>query len=179
MIVSTGSSTWPVIEALASTCAVILTVVFALFAFSKDKNTDREIAEKERDVRRKQESQKLDSVVLAVVGRPASVDGTFAHIPGLVDQVQTLADCFSEHRAEVLRYQEKSDADILAITSRLDYVATQYVTNGGSTVKDDLIVIRKELTNLRVTVDGILDGQVQAASKLITADRSRPTRFNQ
>jgi len=145
-----GTGLWLPIEAIGTVTAVTISITVSIVALSRD-----------RSMKKYAEDAKLDSVVLAVVGRPASRDGTFAHIPGLVDQVKDLSDKFSEHSREVRLYQQKSDSDIIAISNRLDYVATQYVTNGGSTVKDDLVIIRRELANLRITVNGILEGQNQ------------------
>jgi hypothetical protein len=102
------------------------------------------------------QSDKLDSLVLAVVGKPESPDGTFKKVDGLVDH-------FADYVADRAKRDTAVDKSIAEIKAEVEKVAKEYITNGGSTIKDDLVVVRTALNDLRISVRGVIDAQTQAA----------------
>ena len=166
---------WSEYGALAAWLSVIVAVVVAFYALKRDRA--REAAARAADMERERGQQKereeteasrlegiIEALVLAVLGRPASADGTFPHIPGIVDQVNSLVNDFSKHSGEVREYQERTDLAITALRTVLEEVAKEYKTNGGSTVKDDLLGIIARLRKLEAGQAVLRTGQTDAAA---------------
>ena len=171
---STNSSFWSEYGALAAWASVLIAIFGGLLALRRDRAKEARSRakdmEKERQDQREREKAEeerventLEAVVLAVLGRPASADGTFPHIPGIVDQVNELVNQFAAHSSDVREYQERTDRSITALREVLETVAAEYKTNGGSTVKDDLINIVARLKKLEKGQAEIKVGQVAAA----------------
>ena len=141
VLLASSTSIWTIFEALGAVGTVAVSASIASYQLLKARGN-----------KKMTDAEKMDRLLAEVVGRPESPDGAFARVPGLVDN-------FNEHREEVRAHQTKVDVDIAAINERLDYVASQYVTNGGSTVKDDLIILRAAVSDLGTKLKEIATAQ--------------------
>ena len=156
VVTASTAGIWVPLGAIATLLTVLVTVTIALYQIRKNKAEVERKQEEKIEALKNEQTQKIDSLVLAVVGKPASPDGTFKKVDGLVDN-------FDHYVKERVIRDAAIDSAIAAVNDRLDAVAKEYVTNGGSTVKDDLVVIRTGLNDLRQSVKNVIASQTTAA----------------
>lgn len=158
-----SAGVWTPAGVLIGGASLLVSVGIVLYGLRRVRLEREQTVEAARKTKEKERNDKLDEVVLALVGRPADTVNGFAKINGLQNK-------FDEHVKETRERAEKVDTCIAEIQDGLARVAAEYVTNGGSTVKDDLVTLRQGQASLLTRqsridakVESLLQGQGDAA----------------